>query len=31
MQTAETDSLNKNAVGYPQHAIILAELAVLEH
>ena len=31
MQTAETDSLNKNAVDYPQHTIILAKLAVLEH
>ena len=27
---AETDSLNKNAVDYPQHTVVLAELAVLE-
>ena len=31
MQTAETDNLNKNAVDYSQHIIILTELAVFEH
>ena len=30
MQTAETDSLNKNTVDYSQHIIVLAELAVVE-
>ena len=30
MQAAETDSLNKSAVSYPQHTVVLAELAVVE-
>jgi len=28
--TVETDNLNKNAVDYSQHTVVLAELAVLE-
>jgi len=30
MQTAETNNLNKNAVNYSQHIIILIKLAVIE-